>query len=383
MTAPQSILREPKVDGERVTARLSIDRDDFDLFYETSGHAPSTSADAFVVASLIPAMEAGMPLVVEGSVSRRLLDSLPDAQAILTWWEPKFRQIEVRADAAGEHPRVEGSGAFFSLGVDSFFTLQERKDELTHLIMVKGYDAAYLDDVVWNKMFENARRVAEESGKDLIEVETNVRDLATGASSWRWLHGAALASVGHVLNGTLGTVHVSASQSYDHLGAWGTHPMLDHLWSSGSLDVQHSGATHNRVEKTVLVSEDPLVLDTLRVCLVSDGRDYNCGRCSKCLGVMTTLEAVGTLKACKTFPDTVDVAAISDLNLNVGNRIYYFELTLDLLRQGKRDPQLIRALHRRLQLSKLKTTALGAFLGRLNNLLGSPVAPLRWGRSRG
>jgi hypothetical protein len=369
--ASQAILRAPRVDGGRVTARLSLGSQDFDLFFETSEGPPAGSQDAFVVASLLLAMKAGTELVVEGPVSERLLSSLPQAQTILSAWEPRFRPIEVRAETYALSPRAAGTGVFFSLGVDSFYTLREEADELTHLIMVKGYDPARLDDALWDAIFANARRVASASGKRLIEVRTNLSDFARVGVSWKWLHGPALAAAGHVLSETLGAVHISASQRHDHLGPWGSHPSLDPLWSSDRLEVIHSGAALDRVEKTALLSGDPLVLETLRVCLASDGHEYNCGRCPKCLGAMLVLDAADTLTSCRTLPDQIDPAAIHDLNLNVGNRIYYFEAILSLLQRAGRDPELIQALRHRIRRSRFKTTPLGSLVLRTRDLLRS------------
>jgi hypothetical protein len=377
VTVSEAILREPKVEGERATARLSIDDDHFDLYYETVGVPALGRPDAFVVAALIPAMALGANLFVEGAPSARFMSTLADAQSILNFWDPRLQKIEVRSEGTEERSRVRGVGVFFSLGVDSFFTLKENKDDLTHLIWARGFDTGTLPERMWDEMFANVTRVARSCDKELLVVNTNVRELAEGRVSWKWFHGAGLASVGHALANAVGEVQISASQTYDHLGAWGSHPLLDHLWSSEGLEVRHAKATHNRVEKTLEIADDPLVQETLRVCFSLDGKDYNCGRCSKCLGVMLSLESIDRLQDFKTFPKEIDIEAIGDLNLNVGNRIYYFRLALERLRANGRDPRLIKALERRLRLSRLKATRAGAVLGHANDRLGSPLSPLR------
>lgn len=361
----ESILRQARHVDDRVAAHLSIGGKDIGLHLGCTTHELSASADAYVVAALLPAMREGAPLVVEGGVSPRLLDSLPDAQAIISSWIPSLREIEVRAEptsAAAQKPA--GIGAFFSLGVDSFYTLQRNKDRLTHLVIVKGYDAASLGDDLWKRIVDNARRVAALTEIELVEVDTNLRRLVDLGIGWRWLHGPALASVGHALGELLGTMYISASQTTVPLGPWGSHPALDPLWSSERVEFVHFGP-QSRVRKMISIQDDPLVLDTLRVCLARHGHAYNCGRCEKCVCMMVTLQATGRLAKSATFPDRIDPRSIRKLDIARGSRAKYFAEALHLLRDRNGDPQLIRALER-----KLRRARLSLAVGGLRDLLG-------------
>ena len=238
----------------------------------------------------------------------------------------------------------EGTGAFFSLGVDSFDTMS-RRSELTHLVMVKGFDISRLHNEMWDRIFDNARRVAGRTGLQLAEVTSNVRDLGR-YQIWSFLHGPALAAAAHVLTGHIGTVFVSSSFPYDRLEPWGTHPLTDPLWSSESLEVVHFGADRSRIQKLSQLADDESVLESLRVCLAGESRDYNCGECSKCLMAMAILAANGRLRDCATLPDEVDLRLLARMDLGVMGRRDLFDECIELLEGSERDPKLLRALKR-------------------------------------
>jgi hypothetical protein len=349
----ETVVHEPKSLGERVEGGLTLDGEPVPLYYEAKGYELSSSADAFLVAALIPAMLSGGPLVVESPVSRRLLEMLPDAQNLLNIWWPTLRPIEIKAEAAPTTTRGPGEGVFFSLGVDSFYTLLQNQGSLTHLITVRGYDVADLEDRLWAEIVANSQRVADHFSVELVEIDTNVQDLRRKGAGWMMIHGAALASVGHVLADHIGRATISASQMNFFLTPWGTHPMLDNLWSSDKVEISHFGAV-SRIKKTVALADESLALETMRVCLYSDGSQYNCGSCGKCIGVMLVLLARGKLERAETFPHRVDPNDIKKLNLSTPWMAYYFREILELLREGNEDPQLIGAVQRRLWKSQTK-----------------------------
>src|SRR3954463_8862740 len=70
-----------------------------------AGYAPDDSdCSPFVPAALLVAMRRAEPLQIDGVVSRRLLESLPLAQEILSAWNPAMTRIPVRAAAVNDSP---------------------------------------------------------------------------------------------------------------------------------------------------------------------------------------------------------------------------------------------------------------------------------------
>jgi hypothetical protein len=122
------------------------------------------------------------------------------------------------------------------------------------------------------------------------------------------LHGAAMISIALALGRLLRRVHVAASTTYDRLYPWGTHPLLDPLWSTETLAVVHDGCELNTIDKTAFIARSPLALATLRPCASGNvGNVYNCGACLKCLRTMLDLLLAGALDRCSTLPHEIDV----------------------------------------------------------------------------
>src|SRR4051794_23879109 len=105
--------------------------------------APITpTADAALVAALLPAMRHGGELSIDAPISPRLLRGQWEHQGLQRAWsrtwewsEPALEEVVVRAplrDVAADAPGT-GIGALFSGGVDSWSTVLDHP-ELTHLI---------------------------------------------------------------------------------------------------------------------------------------------------------------------------------------------------------------------------------------------------------
>jgi hypothetical protein len=103
---------------------------------------------------------------------------------------------------------------------------------------------------------------------------------------------------------------ISASNSPDSIRPWGSHPVLDTLWSTEGLEIAQVGFEENRFEKIRRVSKSELALRSLRVCW-QPVDEYNCGRCPKCSLTMAALYLLGKLDKARTFPDRMDMDALA------------------------------------------------------------------------
>lgn len=206
------------------------------------------------------------------------------------------------------------------MGVDSFYSLlkneRDHPDErttVTHLLSVHGFDAAHggWDERFPSDLLEGFQGVAAEKGKNLVPVVTNVRNVGARLAPWTMMHGGALASVALALGTAFSRVTIAASSTYANLVPWGTHPLLDPLWSTESLTVVHDGCEMDTIDKTWFVSESSLVMDWLRVC-PGYGSEYNCGRCMKCQRTMIDLMLQDRLDRCRTLPHEIDPKTLRD-----------------------------------------------------------------------
>jgi hypothetical protein len=234
-------------------------------------------ADAFVPALLPPAMAHGAPLEIAPPISRRLWSQLPRIQEILADWFPgALRSVPVHASAlrgAGRAP-TELTGAFFSLGVDSFHTLLrhehelESRERITHLIHMDGFERALhkTGEGRAAPVAATVRRVANHFGKQAICGETNLRDcfpLQWGA----YYHGGGLASVALALSGGLSRALIPSSFAWRHVLPWASSPIVDPLWSSDDLEILHDGTGVDRARKVFdTILRHPEALQWLRVC---------------------------------------------------------------------------------------------------------------------
>ncbi len=307
----------------------SIPSDPFLLWYRFPlDYVTAVSArlnDAFVAALLTPAMKLGERLRIEGAVSGQLMQSLPLLQAIYQQWNAGLSIIPVDPSGLDHSPaheeRARRVSLFFSLGVDSFYSLLKNNrdhpdDEKTieDLLFVRGLDIA-IDDPKVDDLFGmsvlNARRVADQFRKKLLVGSTNLRHFTDRFVNWgKTCHGAALASIALALGEGFTEVNIASSYHWENLFPWGSHPRLDPLWSNGKLLLSHDGCEATRLDKTRLVSEHPIALETLRVCYENPDSLYNCGTCRKCLRTMVELHHCGALDRCRTFPQNPGIKDI-------------------------------------------------------------------------
>lgn len=313
-----------------VTSDRRDDEDDwfasFPLWYQFPAwcgpYLNPENGDPFLASLLYLAMRTGERLAIEAPVSPLLVEALPDIQAIYATFDPRARPIAVDAITRDSRPlKGDGerrTGLFFSMGVDSFYSLLKNQRHLptgatsiSHLIAVHGFDVAHDG---WKREFpelllDHFQRVATETGTTLVPVTSNIRQVGARLAPWTMLHGAAMASISLALGAAFHHVTIAASATYARLAPWGTHPVLDPLWSTAAVTFSHDGCEKDTIDKTRIVANSPLVLEHLRVCpgYVSG---YNCGHCMKCMRTMIDLMQIGRLEQCQTLPHEIDAEAL-------------------------------------------------------------------------
>ncbi|GIK98516.1 MAG: hypothetical protein BroJett029_27250 [Alphaproteobacteria bacterium] len=345
----------------RVTAEVRTDRTAearifwFDLPSELDGSL-SSSGDPWAVLMLPWACHIGEPVRLDLPVDALLLDRLHGIQQIWRNWFPGLSVVPIDAPVRelGASPKdVPGgakTGAFFSGGIDSLFTLLRHNDRLIgdgtslidDLICVAGFNTS-LDD--FDATRASLAPVAESFGKRLVPIATNLRyssqKVFTPYSDpflmIHLAHGAALAAIGHLLGGRYSEIIIAATQDYARLEPWGSHPFTDPLFGARRLRVTHDGAAFNRVERTLLVAGSDAALAALQVCW-RDRKDGNCSRCRKCLRTMATLDLVGAKERAVTFDWTgYDMETLSKVWLHDSKEVDYFLDIAEAARSKGRD----------------------------------------------
>jgi len=314
-----------------------------------------------LAALLLPSMVGEKRLLIEGRVAPKLLKNAARIQQILAAWVSDARHIPIEAE-----PRQilvaspnQKTGVFFSGGVDSFYTVLKNIDTISHLLLIDRLDSKQMNsDVVCHNTRESASQVAAGLGKELMVLETNARTLFVPMVTWSYYHGAVLAAIGLALRNLVGTVLIAGTHTYDHLPPWGSHPLLDPLWSTENTEIVYDGAEATRAQKIMnCLCHSDLALRSLRVCLSPDDH-YNCGKCEKCIRTMIPLYVAGCLGQSPAFPTPLTADGVAGHIYRTAWKIQFVEENITLLKnkndQSSFDRRLIWAMETAIKRSRKK-----------------------------
>lgn len=320
VTEPHEFLAD---DAATVTATICVNGDEHPIRYSVSRKSSSvtsdivplklsTRSDVFVPLALLVALRLGRPLQLSGPVSARLLAQIPRIEDVWHTWR-NFPRVAVtaRSETLTVVNSSRGVACFFSGGIDSYYTFLKHRDEITHLILVSGFDIHLDDRSLHDKVASELRHAAGEFGKQLLEVRTNARQCCDKFYPWDEANGAALASVALLLSPILRKVYIAGTGTYATLLPSGTHPMLDPLWSTEETEIVSDGYEAARFEKCKEIVRCKTAVRTLRVCWTNSNGAYNCGKCFKCLQAMAMLRALGALNAAPTFDIDLNLRALA------------------------------------------------------------------------
>lgn len=329
----------------------------FELEIDSSREVLAAAPEAQIAAALLPAMQEGADVRVDDAIDPVFADSLATIQDIYATWYDEAERITVQVPEEESAHSTEGerTATFFTGGVDSFYTLLKHETEIDTLVFIHGFDIALDDTSLRWHVSKMLYEVAEHFGKDVIEVETNLRDFSDSRVSWERYHGAALAVIALTLKRSVEKIFIPSSRPYDLLKPWGSSPLLDPLWSTRQIEFVHDGCEANRMEKCDRLAENDVALETLRVCWENRSGAYNCGRCEKCVRTMVQLLAAGALDRCTTFSEPLDPSRIQDFPA-VRNRSFRYVPPLrrleaddrapsvrDAIREGLKEPSMIES----------------------------------------
>lgn len=271
----------------------------------------SERADAALCALIIPAMNAGEDIHVDGVVSERLYYNLSGAyqsvaRSIMPWLKPVHILV---SDVSASAARGGGVATGFSAGIDSFCALGDHHYgdpapgyRLTHLLYsnVGSHGAGAGAERLFRERYDRLKPIAERMGLPFIAVNSNVDEFYKGFV-FRQTHTPRSTSVAHMLQGGIARFMYASSHRYTDgfvgptSGGGRSEAVTLPLLSSDTLDAFSVGAEYSRVEKTVRVAEITDSYNSLDVC-VKAVHAGNCSRCWKCARTLLTLEIAGFLE---------------------------------------------------------------------------------------
>jgi hypothetical protein len=342
----------------------------------------SETGDPLVAALLVPAMATGETLILEAPVSLGLRQNTARLQDIYHAWRPDLARVDIVAPDGAPPATGRDTGLFFGCGVDSFFSLLKDSSRdggspsIAHLVLADGFDIRPGNPGLFEKVARSAQHVARAAEKHLVVVGTNLRTFTDRLVGWDIYHGAALASLGLTLGGLLRRCLIPSTHAYAELVPWGSHPLLDPLWSTETVDFVHDGCEASRTDKIRRLASWALALRHLRVCWLDWTDDYNCGRCEKCIRTMIALHIAGALGRAATFPLTLDTAHVRRMNLITGeSSLRFLDDLLGALHDSAEDRRIAGALRHVIRRTRLRAQLGSLIPGRLRRVVA-------WARPR-
>ncbi len=333
-------IREHCANG---TTEVSAQIDGFTLFYRFLGTLDvSMRGDAFLAASLIPAMARGETLEIDPAmpVSPRLIAGADLIQDVLQSWNPKLKKVTIRAEISPSSPVCDDVASFFSGGVDGGYTFLKHVNEITQLITIQGMEISLDNERLASQVWSRTEQTAHALGKRCVQVRCNAREFcAEMRIAMALFHGALLGSIALLLG--CRRTYIPSSFPYANLHPWGSHVLLDHHWTTEGCEIVHDGAEATRPQKLEKICECPELVNSLRVC--NANTDYNCGHCGKCLRTRIALHLLGVQSA--AFPSTRVTDQMKALKVNNKSDLAFFQQNYALALQ-RGDHEVARALRK-------------------------------------
>ncbi len=400
----------------RVTAKViweDNDRPTKDVYFETSdvfGVGLSYNPHAFLVGCFLPAMHfSEKRIFIDAEICPSLEHGLVEVMNWMQHWFEFDREIVCiearRKSYINKFNKARNAAVFLSGGVDSLGTLchNHRRYPIEHPWYIR--DAIFIqgNNIESDSRVETVDRAVEalsemsrDAGVTLIPVATNIRELEPSTNFFTQWHGSILAAVAHALSERISTVFISATESIPstlkllkikHFKTWGSHPLIDHKYSSSDLLVQHVDAELTRLDKLRMVADWDAGLQNIRVCHPNFPGE-NCCRCEKCIRTMLALIAIDQLGKTRAFSeDDLSESTVKSVHLRRQNskddysvEYDYLELIPPLLERGRND--LVRGIEHIIAMSRYQSPTIKERLKKfdrqhLGGMVGKLTRPLR------
>ncbi|GGC96076.1 hypothetical protein [Undibacterium terreum] len=338
----------------RITARIVMDiEEEMSLWVDVPDELKdgiSDSGNPWVIAMLPIAAARHENIQLSLPVDALLLENLRGISKIWSGWYPELSEVAIDCSTFSsiETLKPEKCAAFFSGGIDSYYTIARRLPDsgtglpvvghIDDLLSVWGFDVSANDEASFSPMAKGLISAAKQIRRKHAIIRTNLRDNRT---PWftRWgplTNGAGLAFISLVLEKRYRQVVLGSSfPNYTYVD-WGSHPLVDHLFSTSATQIVHDGPSVTRVQKTDLAAQFPPAQSALHVCHAIG--DDNCSECEKCYRTMITLDILGHKERMSKVFDwsKYHVEAVRKIKIgSKGDKVFYGEI-LDAARAAKR-----------------------------------------------
>ena len=323
----ENFVKHSNGEKTRVSATViweNRDRPNAEVFFETTAEFKDDlviNPNSWLLACTLPAMRYGESRIkLDAPISPETKDGLVNAiRCLIDWHGGERKTIAIEAPTQSEifAPKVNRAAGFFSGDIDTLAMVRENQlnfppEHPRHIqdgiVVGNIFTGENTFDSNLQQEIEHLSAIAKDAKLQLIPVFTNaythLKDLDPDYSFWQLEYmGAFLAAIAHVFAPRLSIASIASTLNYAYLEPWGSHPLLDPLYSCNSLEIRHENTALSFRDKVKLVGQWDVALQNLRVCDLPDSKlkNYNCGRCDRCLKTMTALLSLGLLKQAPLF----------------------------------------------------------------------------------
>lgn len=341
----------------------------------------SETGNPWLVAMLPMAASLDEDIELSLPVDALLLENVRGVMKIWKEWYPELYSVEIRCPVNGyAEPKSTRTATFFSGGVDSYFSIARRMPQNPHgipavgkvddLLTVWGFDVGVSDEAQFRPLVGMLSESAQRLALNHIIVRTNLREvMPIYRKQWGPLtHGAGLAFIGLMLERRYGEIVLGSTYPYGVLSPWGSHPLVDPLFSTSGVTIVHDGAAMTRIGKTELAARLPETRRSLHVCQAAGL--HNCSRCEKCYRTMIALDILGLKEAFNAVFDWSDYTLLKVSKVYVGGglqQIFYKEMISAAQVRGRED--VVKAL----RYSSRRSGRLAPFVGFAEQLVKRPI----------
>ncbi len=337
---------ERSADKHRIDVTIQLGERTYPVYFKTQDAELEPNIETFLALTLLPAMKARAGVVeADGLIDQRFLDGMNRIQQVFQSWKPNYAQVEFKHVGIVPKDRKEAgkSGAFFSGGLDSYYTFLHHLDELSSIIYLDGFDTPLGEHSMRERVIANCRNIGERFGKQVIVLETNARQFMENFVTWSFSHGSVIGSAGLLLMPEYERLYIAGSGLPLDRDPFGSHPDLDPNWSTELLEFIHDEEL-DKIDKCRLIGQSEVALETLHVCLRAPARGLNCGECEKCLRSQVYLQVVGAADRCTAFPGPLNLKALGQLKVSHDRRKNLLYKALRLLEEQQQYPDTASVL---------------------------------------
>ncbi len=278
-------------------------------------------SDAFVFLVLPIAIREGYDICCEAPVTEMFLHNLQTILLpALIKGDPRAKNIKINAPKENTPLQVKGAvGASVTCGVDSTYTIMEYTNgnyssmQLTHLVVASVssdlWDFDENDNLKsWEEKhslrFERYNTISEYTKLPIVKIFTNFAPFIIKRKKinkmYTHVHVHTFITIGTILTlkKLFGTYIYSSGYDYSNFSLndnLTTDPadyelLLMHILSNPDFMCFSGGATVNRIDKTIALTEYPLARKTLHPCFKNGKINCSLPNCSKCMRGLFTLD---------------------------------------------------------------------------------------------